>query len=132
MTLLLKKRKKVYNEIAEKEQKSKKQLTLWCKAMYGEVFRAFVHLKVIRVFVESCLRFGVPPDFQPVVMKLNNIKDEKKVRKILAKQFDRLGSAAMFGGGQEESLPSVTGGQEFYPYVFLALSVAESKPEEAK
>jgi len=127
----LEEEKKHFEESTEREQKAKKQLTLWCKAMYGEVFRAFVHLKVIRVFVESCLRYGVPPDFQLVVMKLNNIKDEKKVRKTLAKQFDRLGSAAMFGGS-EEALPSVVGGQEFYPYVFVALNVAESKSEDAK
>eukprot|EP00298_Acanthocystis_sp_HF-20_P028402 c7122_g1_i1.p1 GENE.c7122_g1_i1~~c7122_g1_i1.p1 ORF type:complete len:417 (-),score=155.92 c7122_g1_i1:17-1198(-) len=123
--------KKQLSDTTAHEEKARKQLVLWCKAMHGEVFRAFVHLKVIRVFVESCLRFGVPPDFQPVVMKLHNIRDEKKVRKLLAKQFDRLASAAMFGGS-DEALPSVVGGQEFYPYVFLPLTVAESKVDEAK
>jgi len=119
------------NDATAQEEKIRKQLTAWCKAMHGEVFRAFVHLKVIRVFVESCLRFGVPPDFQPVVMKLHNIRDEKKVRKLLGKQFDRVASAAMFGGA-EEVLPAVAGGQEFYPYVFIPLTVTESKAEEAK
>jgi len=98
--------------------------------MHGEVFRAYVHLKIIRVFVESCLRFGVPPDFQPVLMKLNTMKDEKKVKKILEKQFENLGSSAMFGN--DETVPSGVGTQEFYPYVFLSLNVSEAKVENAK
>jgi len=121
--------KKALEDVTAQEEKAKKQLALWCKAMHGEVFRAYVHLKVIRVFVESCLRFGVPPDFQPVVMKFN-MKEEKKVRKLLAKQFEKLGSAAMFG--VDENVPAAVGGQEFYPYVFLSLNVSESKLENAK
>lgn len=33
---------------------------------FGEVFSAWVHLKALRVFVESVLRYGLPPDFTAV------------------------------------------------------------------
>lgn len=41
-----------------------------CKANFGEVFAAWMHVKALRVFVESVLRYGLPPDFQPMVVKV--------------------------------------------------------------
>lgn len=38
-------------------------LTRWCKAHFGELYSGWIHLKVIRSFVESVLRYGLPPDF---------------------------------------------------------------------
>lgn len=44
-------------------------LTRWCKTHYGETFVAWMHIKVIRVFVESVLRYGLPVDFTAVLFK---------------------------------------------------------------
>lgn len=33
----------------------------WCKVHYGEAIIAHAHIKAIRVFVESVLRYGLPP-----------------------------------------------------------------------
>jgi len=44
-------------------------LTRWCKTHYGETFVAWMHIKVIRVFVESVLRYGLPVDFTAVLYK---------------------------------------------------------------
>jgi len=44
-------------------------LTRWCKTHYGEAFVAWMHIKVIRVFVESVLRYGLPVDFTAVLYK---------------------------------------------------------------
>jgi V-type H+-transporting ATPase subunit C len=118
-----------FNEIKSQEEKSKKSLAQWCKAMYGEVFKGFVHLKVIRLFVESCLRYGVPPDFVCVVMKIKDPRDEKKVRKLLETEFQHLASSAMFGT-LDDSVPAAMVGQEFYPYVYLPLTVTKSEGVE--
>lgn len=45
-------------------------LTRWCKTHYGEAFVAWMHIKVIRVFVESVLRYGLPVDFTAVLYKV--------------------------------------------------------------
>ena len=45
-------------------------LTRWSKTHYGEAFVAWMHIKVIRVFVESILRYGLPPDFTTVLYKV--------------------------------------------------------------
>eukprot|EP00299_Pterocystis_sp_00344_P001206 c11040_g1_i1.p1 GENE.c11040_g1_i1~~c11040_g1_i1.p1 ORF type:complete len:400 (-),score=92.23 c11040_g1_i1:53-1204(-) len=113
-------------QIQQHEIKTKKGLISWSKAMYGEVFRAYVHMKIIRLFVESSLRFGVPPDFQAVLMKPTQ-KYEKSIRDALYNQFRHLGSANLFAN--TEDVAAAAGGlagQEFYPYVFLTLNVTSS------
>lgn len=50
-------------------------LTRWCKTHYGEAFVAWMHIKVIRVFVESVLRYGLPVDFTAVLYKVTSGKE---------------------------------------------------------
>ncbi|KAL7546881.1 hypothetical protein ACHAWF_010205 [Thalassiosira exigua] len=50
-------------------------LTRWCKTHYGEAFVAWMHIKVIRVFVESVLRYGLPVDFTAVLYKVAHGKE---------------------------------------------------------
>ena len=54
-------------------------LTRWCKTHYGEAFVAWMHVKVIRVFVESVLRYGLPVDFTAVLYKVGSGKEVKLV-----------------------------------------------------
>eukprot|EP00300_Choanocystis_sp_HF-7_P036783 c52699_g1_i1.p1 GENE.c52699_g1_i1~~c52699_g1_i1.p1 ORF type:complete len:393 (-),score=103.18 c52699_g1_i1:146-1324(-) len=113
----------VLAKLEEQEEGAKKNLISWLKGRYGEVFRAYVHLKVVRVFVESTLRYGVPPDFQ-IVLMLPNTRYEKQLRSTLHNQFKYLASAALFDGA-EEAVPGIAQ-QEFFPYVFLTMNVTNS------
>ncbi|KAL9188915.1 hypothetical protein ACHAXT_011405 [Thalassiosira profunda] len=54
-------------------------LTRWCKTHYGEAFVAWMHIKVIRVFVESVLRYGLPVDFTAVLYKVTGGKEPQLV-----------------------------------------------------
>lgn len=48
-------------EQAKNELKLIKQSVIrWCRTHYGEVYNGWIHLKVIRAFVESVLRYGLP------------------------------------------------------------------------
>ncbi len=49
-------------------------LTRWCKTHFGETFVAWMHIKVIRVFVESVLRYGLPVDFTAVLYKAHALE----------------------------------------------------------
>lgn len=51
-------------------------LTRWCKTHFGEAFVAWMHIKVIRVFVESVLRYGLPVDFTAVLYKVTSGKQD--------------------------------------------------------
>lgn len=53
----------------------KSALSRWCKNHYGDAYVAYVHLKVIRIFVESVLRYGLPVDFTAVLYKIHHGKD---------------------------------------------------------
>lgn len=44
------------------------QLVRWCKAHFGEALIAWVHIKLIRMFVESVLRYGLPVDFTTLLV----------------------------------------------------------------
>lgn len=46
-------------------------LIRWCKAHFGETFIAWMHIKVIRVFVESVLRYGLPVNFVVILYHVN-------------------------------------------------------------
>lgn len=71
-------------EDAQKEIKQLRSNTLrWCKANFGEIFSAWVHLKVIRAFVESVLRYGLPVDFLCFFLQ-PNLKKEKELKKTLS------------------------------------------------
>lgn len=54
----------------------KSGLMRWCKTHYGEAFVAWMHIKVIRVFVESVLRYGLPVDFTAVLYKVDGKQTE--------------------------------------------------------
>jgi len=107
--------------LEQKAAKAQGIIVKWCNAMYGEVFRALMHVKVIRLFVESVLRYGVPPDFQAVVMEPKQ-KYEKKLHQALMKQFKHLGSDALYSVSDDQ-LPPGMAQAEFFPYVFLTLDV---------
>jgi len=93
---------------AERE-KSRKLLIRLCRSMFSEVFAAWTHLKAIRIFVESVLRYGLPTNFQAVLMLPNKSK-VPKLRKALGDLYAHLQSKAMMGGKDDD--------EDFFPYVF--------------
>jgi len=103
---------------AELEQK-RASLAQWCLASYGEAFSSWIHVTAIRLFVESILRYGLPPQFMPVLMKPNP-KFHGALRKLLAANFGGVGghhfSAEASGGA---------GGEDLFPYVSFTLNIEE-------
>ncbi len=57
----------------------KKNLIRWCKVNFGEVFQSWIHLKAIRAFVESVLRYGLPTNFQAMLLLVINISVKTQV-----------------------------------------------------
>jgi len=93
----------------------------WCKTNFAEAYAAMVHLKVLRLFVESVLRYGVPPNFQAVLIKPRPRK-EVALRKALGNLYGHLAASEMLGGGDEIDMPGDT--SEFFPYVSLDVTTA--------
>eukprot|EP01135_Chromosphaera_perkinsii_P008605 Nk52_evm47s1401 gene=Nk52_evmTU47s1401 len=92
-------------------------LVRWCRTNFGEAFSAWIHLKALRVFVESVLRYGLPANFQAVVMKPIG-KNDKKLRDTLNKLYAHLDRRGGVAGGPDVEIPGFTH-QEYYPYVYF-------------
>jgi V-type H+-transporting ATPase subunit C len=84
-------------------------LTRWCKTHYGEAFVAWMHIKVIRVFVESVLRYGLPVDFTAVLYKTFPGKEQDLIT-TLDKNLGSQESKEEEGGDDDE---------EYHDFVWL-------------
>lgn len=94
-------------------------LLRWCRVNFAEAFTAWVHLKAIRIFVESVLRFGLPTNFQAILLRPSK-KEDPKLRKLLMAEFGHLGQG-QFGGKDEEEPTGLHQDKDFYPYVYTAV-----------
>ncbi|KAG0268723.1 Vacuolar ATP synthase subunit C [Linnemannia exigua] len=117
----------------ELEEMDASEKELWAtilrlaKTNFGEVFQAWTHLKSLRVFVESVLRYGLPPDFVGFTIK-PKLKQDKKILDILTTQYGHLGgSPSSRGGGHhvedanaEEVIPGYNE-KDYRPFVFFSL-----------
>ncbi|ODQ50453.1 vacuolar ATP synthase subunit C [Saitoella complicata NRRL Y-17804] len=129
-----------YDENAlENSQKEQKQLGEQEKKLWGETLRlartsysdavtAWAHLKALRTFVESVLRYGLPPDFVSVIIKPYH-KQEKKAKKELDSAYSYLGGPA-FSEKKSKSRKADDDDAaigalevEYSPYVFYSMVV---------
>nr|XP_046269083.1 V-type proton ATPase subunit C 1-B [Scatophagus argus] len=87
-------------DLEEKQQQEMKQLSVhkkeqygifvrWLKVNFSEVFVAWIHLKALRVFVESALRYGLPVSYQALLLQTDK-KHSKKLRESLSSLFMHL------------------------------------------
>uniref|UniRef100_A0A3Q3GEU8 V-type proton ATPase subunit C n=1 Tax=Labrus bergylta TaxID=56723 RepID=A0A3Q3GEU8_9LABR len=68
----------------------------WLKVNFSEVFVAWIHLKALRVFVESVLRYGLPVNYQALLLQSDK-KRSKKLREELSSLFMHLDPTATAG-----------------------------------
>lgn len=40
----------------------------WCRAHFGEAFSAWMHVKLVKSYVESVMRYGLPVDFSAFML----------------------------------------------------------------
>ena len=125
-----------YKEVLEARQASEVELKKQegivrrvCHAAFSDALVAWVHLKAIRTFVESVLRFGVPPNFGAYLIRPISSK-QGKLRAELTEAFS---SNGMFGQAFSETKgESSTGatdeeGGEYFPYVYLPFTLQTSR-----
>jgi V-type H+-transporting ATPase subunit C len=114
------------NELTKLMTDKKKQfgpLVRWLKVNYSESYIAWIHIKAIRVFVESVLRFGLPVNFQGMVI-LPQKKTSRKLRDTLGQLYAHLDSTGN-PSGPEADIPAGLGfgHSEYYPYVYFKINI---------
>ncbi|MGH0171988.1 UNVERIFIED_CONTAM: hypothetical protein FKN15_062528 [Acipenser sinensis] len=82
-------------------------LVRWLKVNFSEGFIAWIHIKALRVFVESVLRYGLPVNFQAMLLQPNKKATQKKLREVLYDLYKHLDSSAtgiIDSGAMEETV----------------------------
>ncbi|OWR49667.1 putative Vacuolar ATP synthase subunit C [Danaus plexippus plexippus] len=117
------------NEITRLVTDKKKQfgpLVRWLKVNFSECFCAWIHVKALRVFVESVLRYGLPVNFLAVVM-VPARKSMKKLRDVLQHLYAHLDHSAQQHGHAAQDNAELAGlgfGQsDYFPYVFYKINI---------
>jgi len=115
------------NERDKLQQEKAKQyapLVRWLRINFGEIFSAYVHVKALRVFVESVLRFGLPVNFQAIIMEPTK-NAQKRVRSELQKLYQHLDGTAAGPIDTFDDAPALAslGVHDYFPYVFFKMSI---------
>lgn len=117
------------NEITRLVTTKKKQfgpLVRWLKVNFSECFCAWVHVKALRVFVESVLRYGLPVNFQAVVM-VPARKNTKRLREVLQQLYAHLDHSAHHHATSAADNVELAGlgfgSSDYFPYVFYKINV---------
>ncbi|KAF5293005.1 hypothetical protein FQA39_LY13774 [Lamprigera yunnana] len=116
------------NEITKLVTDKKKQfgpLVRWLKVNFSECFCAWIHVKALRVFVESVLRYGLPVNFQAILLHPNK-KSAKRLRDVLNQLYGHLDSSALQASSGVDSvdIPGLGFGQsEYYAYVYYKINI---------
>ncbi|XP_062911612.1 V-type proton ATPase subunit C 1-A [Mobula hypostoma] len=96
-------------------------LVRWLKVNFSEAFIAWIHVKALRVFVESVLRYGLPVNFQAMLLQPNK-KMMKKLREVLNDLYKHLDSSAAAIIDAAMDIPGLSlSQQEYYPYVYYKI-----------
>lgn len=91
------------------------------QAAWSDAMVAWMHIKAMRVFVESVLRFGMPPCFASFVITPKP-GATTSVRKALADVLGKSGQSAAMYAENNKSAETQEDGEEFYPYVSLSFT----------
>jgi len=119
----LEEQKQSLGQLKQEAKEMETSLAEWSLVAYKECLDSWMHVLTIRVFVESILRYGLPPSFQAAVLRPNK-RCEVKVRAVLANQFGKHVSNHWKKDGEEKSTgPGAAGqDQDVFPYVSFTVN----------
>lgn len=90
-----------HEELQKEVERLNSAILRWCKAHFAETFVAWMHLKIIRAFVESVLRYGLPVDFITALLVPLKFKDFA-LQANLDKMFAHLKKSEIHGPVSED------------------------------
>lgn len=104
------------------ELKSKNDLIRLAKTAYSDIFSGWFHIKAIRVYVESVLRYGLPPQFDSFAIKFENSGNIDKAKKELITKFGYLGGDGFSEKNNLHEYASLVD-SEYEPFVLYRVDI---------
>jgi len=95
------------HELKTRLDRAKTDFERWCSIHFGEAFTAWIHIKAIRAFVESVLRYGLPVNYTALLIQPKKGRDEKIMS----------GMTKLYGYLDEEGQKDDEDG-EFHPFYY--------------
>ncbi|XP_044537772.1 V-type proton ATPase subunit C 1-like [Gracilinanus agilis] len=95
----------------------------WLQLNFSEAFISWIHVKALRVYVESVLRYGLPVNFQAMLLRPNE-KNKKRLREVLNDLYRHLmgSSVALVADTSSSSVSDYDMDKEdYYPYVYFKI-----------
>ncbi|XP_046517271.1 V-type proton ATPase subunit C 2 isoform X1 [Equus quagga] len=108
----------------ESEGEGEGPLLRWLKVNFSEAFIAWIHIKALRVFVESVLRYGLPVNFQAVLLqpKKSSTKRLREVLNSVFRHLDQVAAASILDASVE--IPGLQlSNQDYFPYVYCHIDL---------
>nr|XP_008528121.1 PREDICTED: V-type proton ATPase subunit C 2 isoform X1 [Equus przewalskii] len=108
----------------ESEGEGEGPLLRWLKVNFSEAFIAWIHIKALRVFVESVLRYGLPVNFQAVLLqpKKSSTKRLREVLNSVFRHLDQVAAASILDASVE--IPGLQlNNQDYFPYVYFHIDL---------
>jgi V-type H+-transporting ATPase subunit C len=90
----------------------------WAETAFAETFIAMIHLKALRVFVESVLRYGLPVNFEVALLHPTS-KSEGRLRTGLNEMYGHLGGSWAAAGDDDATTVPGFSTSDFFPYVYF-------------
>ena len=98
----------------------------WFKVNFSEAFIAWIHIKALRAFVESVLRYGLPVNFQAVLLQPRKRSCTKRLREVLNSVFrhlDEAAAASVLDASVE--IPGLQlSNQDYFPCVYFHIDLS--------
>ncbi|CAN3364048.1 V-type proton ATPase subunit C [Diutina catenulata] len=118
--------RKEFDLTKQTESKAKNDLIRLARTAYSDIFAAWCHIKAMRVYVESVLRYGLPPSFDYYLIKFFGASQDKhfdKAKKELVAKFGYLGGEAASKKGANLHEYANLVDADYEPFVFYDLEV---------
>lgn len=107
------------------EAKTKNDVIRLAKTAYSDIFSSWFHIKAIRIYVESVLRYGLPPQFDSYSIRFvgsNPEQQAQKAKKELISKFGYLGGDGFSEGSNLHEYASLVD-SEYEPFVLYSVEI---------
>ena len=108
--------------LQESIENQKKLLIRYCEANFSHVLHAWFHMKILRLFTDSVLHYGLPTRYDLIVLKLKK-GDPKKLMKGLVGKRNPMGYEVNYMPTKEDLGYEPEGDDAIIPFVFTSIDI---------